>query len=144
MMSDSREFPTRPIAAVGAIVFKGERVLVIRRGQPPRFGEWSVPGGAVELGETLRDAARREVREECSIEIEIGEPVAAVDIIERDPDGRVRFHYAIADFGATWVSGELHAASDSTDARWVTLAELAQLEMNPKTRAVFEKAFEER
>ncbi len=143
-MNDSREYPLRPIIAVGAIVLKGDRVLVIRRGKPPRLGEWSVPGGAVELGETMRDAARREVREECGIEIALGDPVEVLDIIERDASGRVEFDYAIVDFMATWVSGELHAASDSTDARWVTRAELDQLEMNGKTRTVLQKAFTQR
>lgn len=141
IMSESREYPGRPICGVGAFVRKGEAVLLIRRGKPPRFDEWSIPGGAVELGETWREAARREVREECSIEIAIGDVLGAIDIIERDPDGRVRFHYAIVDFMATYVRGDVRASSDAADVRWVTRDQLGQYPMNPQTRDMLLRAF---
>ena len=140
-MSDSRQYPPRPICAVGAIVRHGDTVLLIRRGQPPRAGEWSVPGGAVELGETLHEAIAREVREECGIEIEVGDVVAAIDIIQRDDSGRVQFHYAIVDFAGTFKSGSLNAMSDITEAHWVARGDLDRYPMNAQTRAVIEKAF---
>jgi 8-oxo-dGTP diphosphatase len=141
-MANSREYPTRPICAVGAIVRKDDALLLIRRGNPPRRGDWGIPGGAVEIGETWRDAARREVREECGIEIEVGDVVDAIDIIERDDAGRVQYHYAIVDFAATYISGELRASSDALDARWVSLSELAKFPLPDRTRAVIEKVIQ--
>jgi len=115
-------------------------VLLIRRGHPPRYGEWSLPGGAVELGETWREAAQREVREECGIEIAVGEVMDAVDIIARDDAGRARYHYALVDFVATYISGEVCAASDALETRWVSLAELDAFPLSELTRAVIAKA----
>ena len=116
----SREYPPRPIPGVGVVVRKANAVLVIQRGNPPKRGTWGIPGGAVELGETWREAATREVREECGIEIALGEVIDAVDMIFRDDDGRVQYDYALVDFVADYVSGELRAASDVLDARWLT------------------------
>jgi ADP-ribose pyrophosphatase YjhB (NUDIX family) len=143
-MSESREYPVRPICGVGAFVCKGDAILLIRRGKPPRFDEWSIPGGAVELGETWREAARREVREECGIEITVGDVLDAIDIIERDPDGRVRYDYAIVDFMATYLGGDLQANSDAADVRWVTRDELEQYPMNPQTREMLLRALTHR
>lgn len=140
IVSDSREYPARPICGVGAIIKQGEQVLLIRRGKAPRLGEWSIPGGAVELGETLHEAIRREVREECGIEIEIERVADAIDIIQRDSEGRIQYHYAIVDFVATFLSGEPRPSSDVTEAVWVAAGELAKYPMNPQTRAVIEKA----
>ncbi len=140
-MSDSREYPARPICGVGAFVRKGGAIALIRRGKPPRLDEWSIPGGAVEVGETWREAARREVREECGIVVEIGDVLDAIDIIERDPDGRVRYHYAIVDYMATHLQGDLSATSDASDARWVTQDQLEQYSLNPQTREMLLKAF---
>ena len=139
-MANSREYPTRPIPAVGAVVRKGDAILLIQRGNLPGRGDWVIPGGAVELGETWRDAARREVREECGIEIEVGAIVDAIDIIVRADAERVQYHYAIVDFAAEYVSGELRAASDALDARWVPINELSMFPLPDKTRAVIEKA----
>lgn len=140
--SDSREYPARPIAGVGVIVRKDDAVLLIRRGRPPRAGEWGIPGGIVELGETWRDAARREVREECGIEICIEAIAAVVDLIVRDDTARVQYHYALVDFAASYVSGELRASSDVSEARWVTLGELHRFALPNKTRAVIQKVMQ--
>ncbi len=140
-MNDSREYPTRPICGVGAFVRKGNAILLIRRGKPPRFNEWSIPGGAVEMGETWREAARREVQEECGIEVEIGDVLDAITIIERDRDGRVRYDYAIVDFIAVYLRGDLLAGSDASEAQWVTRDTQEQLDMNPQTREMLLKAF---
>src|ERR687885_1274167 len=111
-MSDTREYPARPICGVGVVVFDCDRVLLIQRGAEPRRGEWSIPGGAVEIGETVREAAVREVAEECGIEVELRELVDVVDIIARDEDGRARYHYVVVDYWADWSNGALAAASD--------------------------------
>ncbi len=133
-MPDSREYPTRPICGVGVVVRKGDSVLLIQRGREPRLGEWTVPGGAVELGESLRDAARREIREECGVEIELGEVVDAFEIVVHDEAGKVQYHYIVIDFAATFSAGELRPADDITDARWVTLRELGKYSLDEKTR----------
>ncbi len=143
-MNESREYPVRPICGVGAFVRKGDAILLIRRGKPPRLNEWSIPGGAVESGETWREAARREVREECGIEIAIGDVLDAINIVERDPDGRVRYDYAIVDFMATYLRGDLRASSDAADVRWITQDELGHYPMNPQTSEMLLKAFAHR
>lgn len=139
---ERREYPTRPIAGVGVVVCKDDQVLLIRRGQPPRQGEWGIPGGALEVGETWRQAAVREVREECGIEITLGKIIDVVDIVLRDGDERVQHHYAIVDFAAEYLSGDLHAASDVLDARWVALDELSTYALPSMTRRVIRQALQ--
>jgi len=120
----SREYPDRPIVAVGAAVCREGRVLIVRRGRPPGVGIWTVPGGGVDLGERMADAAIREVREECGIEIQVGDVVGILDNIIRDDNGRIRFHYAIVDFEAVYVGGSVHTNEELLDAAWVTPDEL--------------------
>jgi ADP-ribose pyrophosphatase YjhB (NUDIX family) len=141
-MSDSREYPVRPIPGVGVVVRKGDEVLLIQRGNPPRRGDWGIPGGVVELGEMWRETARREVREECGVEIDVGEIVEAVDIIVRDDAGRVQYHYALVDFAARYVSGDLRAASDVLDARWIPMDELDKFPLPDMTRTVIRKVMQ--
>lgn len=143
-MPSSREYPQRPIPGVGVVVRKDDAVLVIQRGNPPRRGDWGIPGGAVELGETWREAAQREVREECGIEITLGDVIDAVDMIFRDDDGRVQYHYTLVDFVADYVGGDLHAASDILDARWLPLSEVSTFELPEMTRKVIEKAVDKK
>jgi 8-oxo-dGTP diphosphatase len=138
-MSDSREYPSRPICGVGAVVRRDDAVLLILRGNPPRRGDWSLPGGAVELGETLREAAQREVREECGIEITVTELLDTFEFFQRDDVGCLQYHYVIIDFAAEYVSGEVHAASDVLDARWVAVRDLDSLPLPAKTREVIQK-----
>lgn len=136
-----REYPDHPFVAVGAIVVRQDGcVLLVQRGRPPRQGEWSLPGGLVELGETLADAVRREVREECAIEVEVGPLVGAFEPIERDSAGRVQFHYVVLDYAAIYVAGELHHASDAVDAVWVAPAQLAEYGLRPTTLDMIERA----
>lgn len=139
-MSDSREYPTRPIVGVGVVVQKDDAVLLIQRGQDPGRGMWSLPGGMVELGEHLPDAAAREVREECGVEIQVSEVIEAFDLILRDDAGRVKYHYVIVDFAGRYLDGEARAASDVMDARWARVSELGSYPLNVKTREVIEKA----
>ena len=124
----SREYPDGPRVGVGAVVLRDGRVLLVRRGVAPALGLWAIPGGGLRLGETLREAAEREIREETGIIIRAGEPVFACDACERDPDGRVRFHYVIVDLAAEYVSGEVKGADDAMDARWVSPEELLALQ----------------
>ncbi len=137
---DIRQYPARPICGVGVIVFDGARVLLIQRGKEPRRGEWSIPGGAVELGERVREAAVREFLEECSAEIELRGLVDVVDLITRDEDGRVRYHYVVTDFWAEWQGGTLTAASDIMDAQWVHPLDLDTYALPVWTRAAIEQA----
>ncbi|MFC1867906.1 NUDIX hydrolase [Thermodesulfobacteriota bacterium] len=116
-----REYPERPIIGVGGIIFDDNSVLLVKRAQAPGTGKWSLPGGAVELGETLVDALNREVYEEVSIKIEIGGLVRLLDRILYDRENRIRFHYVIADYWGRLVSGRPKAASDVSDARFVAI-----------------------
>ncbi len=118
-----------------------DRVLLVRRGKQPRLGEWSIPGGAVELGETVREAAVREFREETSGEVELHDVIDAVDAIHRDENGRILYQYVIVDFWGEWRGGVLAPQSDVMDARWVTQDELYAYALPQWTRAVIDKAF---
>ncbi len=139
-MPNSREYPSRPIPGIGVIVFNSDAVLLIQRGKPPRMGEWTIPGGVIELGETIEAAARREVREECGIEIAPRGVVDAVDILARDDEQCAQYHYIIVELAAEYAGGELRAASDVLDARWVAPADLAQFQLKPDTLRVIAKA----
>jgi ADP-ribose pyrophosphatase YjhB (NUDIX family) len=138
-MSSGREYPPRPVVGVGVVVWHGERVLLVRRGQPPRQGHWSLPGGAQELGETVAAAARREVFEETGLAIEVGEVLATVDMIERDGE-RVRYHYTLIDFSAEAVGAELRPGGDAADARWFAPEEVAGLGLWSETVRIIELA----
>ena len=133
-----REYPTRPIVGVGVVVWHGDRVLLVRRGKAPRWGQWSLPGGAQQLGETVAEAARREVMEEVGLDVALGEIVATVDLIERDPQDRIRYHYTLVDFVAEAPDAALQPGSDAADARWFSLAEVAALGLWSETVRVIE------
>lgn len=122
-----REYPEYPRVGVGAVVFREGRVLLVRRGGQPSRGLWAIPGGALELGETLREGAEREILEETGITIRAGEIVFAGETMDRDADGRLRFHYVIIDFAGEYVSGEVNGSDDASEARWISPAELADL-----------------
>jgi 8-oxo-dGTP diphosphatase len=143
-VTDDRAYPTRPICGVGVIAFWGHSVALVQRGKEPRRGEWSIPGGAVELGESIREAAVREFEEECTGKIDLRDLVDAVDIITRDEQGRVSYHYVVADFWAEWKGGVLAPASDVMDVRWVPLGELEAYLLPDWTRDVVQKAADRR
>ena len=129
-MSDNqseREYPARPMVGVGAVVWDGSRVLLARRGKPPAKDSWSLPGGLIELGETVEEAVRREVREECGIEVAVADLLGVFEPLYREPDGRILYHYVVLDFLAHHLSGELRAGDDASDARWVAPADLGAL-----------------
>jgi 8-oxo-dGTP diphosphatase len=139
-----REYPEAPVVGVGAIILHENRVLLIQRGQEPLKGEWSLPGGALELGETLEDGVCREVLEETGLQVEVLQLVELVDRIVRDPQGVVQFHYVLADFLCRVTGGTPCCASDAVDLRWITHEELnshGRYKIAPFTVAVIEKAF---
>ena len=136
----SREYPSHPRVGVAAVVLRDNQVLLVQRGRDPGKGSWGLPGGMLELGETLAEGARREVMEECGVEIEVGPLVAVFEPIQRDEDGRLRFHYVVVDYLARYVTGEPRAGDDADDARWVDLDALKQLPMRKETREVIWKA----
>ncbi len=116
-----REYPEQPIMAVGGIIFDKESFLLVKRNREPAMGQWSLPGGVVELGETLEEALKREINEEVSIEVGIGGLVRLLDRIVQDEKKRIRFHYVIADYWGWRISGEPRPESDISDACFVTL-----------------------
>lgn len=136
----SREYPSHPIVAVGAIVVKARKVLLVRRATDPSRDLWSLPGGAVGLGEGLKEAVAREVKEECGIDVEVGEVVEVLDRIYTDRQGRVRYHYVIIDFLASWRRGRLKAGSDISEACWVEPGAIGTLPLTEGLAAVVDKA----
>jgi ADP-ribose pyrophosphatase len=138
-MGVEHEYPESPQIAVGAIVIKDGHILLVKRGQPPGQGMWAIPGGSVELGETLQEAAEREVKEETGIIIRAVNPVHTFDLIDRDNVGRVRFHYVIIDLVADYASGEPHPGGDASEARWIAYEELDKLPASQTTREVLRK-----
>jgi len=140
-----REYPDAPIAGVGAVIVRNDpagraQVLLIRRAQEPLKGEWSLPGGAVELGETLEAAIGREVLEETGLVVEVVDTVKAFDRISRDSEGRVRYHYVLIDFLCRITGGSLACATDALEARWATATDLDGL--TPLTIEVILKALQ--
>lgn len=122
-----RSYPDRPIVGVGVVIWRDDKVLLIRRAKPPRQGEWSLPGGAQKVGETVFDAARREVLEETGLTIDVLGLVDVADSIQRDESGRVRYHYTLVDVFAAWRAGEATAGDDAAEAAWVGLDSLPPL-----------------
>ena len=136
----TREYPQHPRVGVGAVVWRGDRVLLVRRANLPRAGQWSLPGGGQELGETVVQTAAREVKEEAGIDVAVTDVVTVVDLIEHDSDGRVRFHYVLVDVNAEWVAGEPVAATDVYEVCWASVGQLELLEVWSETRRVIEMA----
>ncbi len=137
----TRQYPKRPIFGVGAIVFQDEMVLLVKRGLPPGKGDWSLPGGAVELGESAKEALVREVREETGLEVVPEKLVSLVDIIDRDGAGAVRHHYAVADYRCVISGGNLKAGGDAAEARFVPLKDVEKYPLTRKAREVILKAW---
>lgn len=138
----SREYPSAPVCAVGAIVCRDGKVLLVRRGHEPAVGRWVIPGGGVELGETVEEAVRREIREECGIEIAVGPLATVVDRIDQDESGRVRYQYVIIDYFADYAAGEVEAGSDVSEARWVDADEIDGYGLNQVSRDLIRRALE--
>jgi len=125
----SREYPDHPRVGVGAVVLHGDRVLLVKRGNAPARGKWSLPGGLVNLGETTRAAVVREVAEECGLTITVAEVAGVVDRVTRDADGRVKYHYVLVDYLAHPESTQIRSGSDAAEARWVEIGRVAELDV---------------
>jgi 8-oxo-dGTP diphosphatase len=143
-VTDDRRYPRYPLLGVGALIFDDGRILMAQRGKPPLAGKWSLPGGLVETGESLKDAVRREVREETGLAIE---PLGVLEIFERimrNGEGVAEYHYVLIDYVCRVVGGELAAADDVCGVRWVRQRDLAELDITEGTLAVIEKGFRQR
>jgi 8-oxo-dGTP diphosphatase len=137
-----REFPETPLVGVGAIIIENARVVLVKRAHPPLQAEWSIPGGVLEVGELVRQAAIREACEETGLTVDPGELLGVYDRVLRDADKRVRYHYVLVDFLCRRVAGDLVAASDATEVRWFTREELPALKLAEDTIDVIHKGFD--
>jgi 8-oxo-dGTP diphosphatase len=137
-----REFPEIPLVGVGAVIVEQGRVLLVKRARPPLQAQWSIPGGALEIGELVRDAVVREVREETGLAVEPGELLGVYDRIVRDGQQRVQYHYVLIDFLCRRVAGEPAAADDAAEVRWFTPEEIPALKLADDTLQVIGKGFE--
>ena len=134
-----RDYPDRPIIGVGAVIVHDGRVLLVRRDNEPLKGEWSIPGGVLELGETLRDGVRREALEETGMEVEPGEVLEVFDSIFTDEQGRTQYHYVLIDYLCCVVGGEVRAGSDVSDVKWAGETELGSLGLRESIQRVARK-----
>lgn len=135
-----RDYPDRPLVGVGAVIVSGDRAVIVQRGSEPLKGQWSIPGGALEVGETLRQCAVREALEETGLQVEAGEVLEVFDAIYAEPDGRILYHYVLIDFACRLLGGKLCAGGDAVQAKWVTLEELDPYELAETARQVIRKA----
>ena len=139
--SNDRIYPVQPQVAVGAVVFRGNKVLLVHRGNPPAERLWAIPGGKVRLGESLQEAAEREILEETGVTIRAGEPVLTFDMIDRDATNLIRYHYVIIDLVGEYLHGKLNAGDDALSARWVSSIEIATLPVSAMTRRLLQDRF---
>lgn len=138
----SREYPKRPVVGVGVVVLDAGKVLLVRRGKPPREGQWSLPGGAQKLGETVFEAGVREVREETGLRVEVLGLVDVVDTIRNDDNGRIRYHYTLVDVFAAVRDGGLRAGGDAAEVAWFDVADVAGLGLWSETERIINLALE--
>jgi 8-oxo-dGTP diphosphatase len=141
-MTRNREYPDRPVVGVGGVIISEGRALLVRRGSPPLEGQWSIPGGMLESGETLLLGVRRELLEETGIEVKVLELIEVFERINLDGEGKARYHYVVLDYLCEAVRGEARAGSDVTDVAWATPAELAQFALTETATRVVLKAFD--
>ena len=132
----NRQYPDRPFCGVGVVVWRDGQVLLVRRGRAPRKGDWSIPGGLQELGETVGETALREVREETGLTVRLTDQLGVVDSVRRDDAGRVEYHYTLIEFAAEWVSGDPVPNDDVDRALWVSPGELDGYALWAETRRI--------
>jgi mutator protein MutT len=139
-IDEPRVRPSRPVLGVGAVIVDEGRVALVRRAHPPLQGEWSLPGGAVELGETLTEAITREVLEETGLVVDVGPVVEVIERLQRDDAGGVEYHFVVVDYKCRRLEGTIAAGSDAADARWVAAADLGDFHVADTAMAVIHKA----
>jgi 8-oxo-dGTP diphosphatase len=139
----NRRYPDRPLVGVGAIIFRGDSVLLVQRGKEPSYGKWSIPGGLVELGESLATAVRREVREETGLEVSVGDLVVTLDRVIRDAEGKIEYHYILLDFVCDTKEGTPRPSSDALDCAFVSIADLGRYVMTNGTEEVIRRIHSE-
>jgi len=135
-----REYPESPFVGVGVVIWRQDEVLLIRRGKPPREGEWSLPGGAQNVGETVRDTALREVREETGLTIHLGDLIEVVDAIFPDENGKILHHYTLIDFVGEWAAGTAIASDDAAEVRWVLPHDIKKYQLWSETERIILKS----
>ncbi len=138
--ADDRRYPSRPYIGVGAVVFKGTDVLLIKRGKPPRQGQWSLPGGLQQVGETVFEAGVREVHEETGLTVDAIALIDVVDSITRNEDGRPQYHYTLVDILAEWCAGEAVAGDDAAAVAWTALDDLGRFRLWSETERIIRLA----
>jgi 8-oxo-dGTP diphosphatase len=141
-VTNRREYPERPVVGVGGVVISDGRALLIKRGHPPLQGEWSIPGGTLELGETLLQGVERELLEETSIQVRAVDLIEVFERVFRDDTGRAQYHFVILDYLCEAISGEARAGSDVTDVAWVAEDDLERYSLTPTATRVIRRAFE--
>jgi ADP-ribose pyrophosphatase YjhB (NUDIX family) len=141
-MTSSREYPARPIVGVGGVTIRDGRVLLMRRARAPLQGEWSIPGGALDVGESIAEGVRREVAEETGVDVRVLGPIGTFERIIRDASGKVQYHYVILDYLCEAIGGEVRAGSDAVDAAWVAEGEVGRLALSETATNAVGKAFE--
>lgn len=141
-MTVRREYPERPLVGVGGVVIRDERTLLVRRGSAPLEGEWSIPGGMLELGETILEGVRRELLEETAIEVRVLDLIEVFERVTRDEAGKLKYHFVILDYLCEAVRGEAQAGSDVTAVAWARESELSKYSLTPTATRVIQKAFE--
>jgi 8-oxo-dGTP diphosphatase len=139
---DGREYPERPMVGVGGVVISKGRALLIRRGGPPLEGQWSIPGGMLEVGETILEGVRRELGEETGIDVRVGDLIEVFERINLDADGKTKYHFVVLDYLCEAVHGEARAGSDVTDVAWANPSELEKYSLTETATRVILKAFE--
>jgi ADP-ribose pyrophosphatase YjhB (NUDIX family) len=137
-----REYPDSPLVGVGAVIIEEGRVLLVKRGHPPLAGEWSIPGGVLELGETLRQAAAREAQEETCLTVDPTELLGVYDRVLRDDDGHILYHYVLVDFLCRRVAGDSRAAGDADEVGWFTPEQIGKLGLAADTLEVIRLGFQ--
>lgn len=134
-----REYPEYPLIGAGAVIIKNDEVLLIKRRAPPKAGYYSIPGGLVEVGERVQEAAKREVLEETGLIVEVESLIDVIDNIVKDEDGRVKYHYVIVDYLAKPVGGDLRTSSDAAEVKWVPFNELKNIKLTESAKELFRK-----
>lgn len=134
-----REYPSLPVVGVGAVVCKEGKMILVRRGSAPGRDKWSIPGGIVELGEKIRETVVREVREECTLEVEAASLIDVVENLIPDREGRLRYHFIILDFFTKLIGGNIKSGSDALDARWVPLNKVEDYDLTQTFREFFQR-----